>query len=167
MCIQTLIDNTKRPVFKINGVARVSKEKLEEFISPLILPGSTLISDGDQAYVGFSYDNDFIHERVTNYHEKSENGYSLAPVNSLYSSFKFFIAKYKGVSTRRLNGYINLFVFQYVLKQILSNNELNEYLYESLLDLENSLTDKTVKKVRYPLDIDKLFKELRSEGLLN
>ena len=29
------------------------------------------------------------------------------------------------------------------------------------------ITDETVKKVRYPLDIDKLFKELRSEGLLN
>ena len=54
------------------------------------------------------------------------------------------MAKYKGVSTRRLNGYLNLFVFQYVLKQILTNNELNEYLYESLLDLENKTTDKTV-----------------------
>jgi len=59
------------------------------------------------------------------------------------------MTKYKGVSTRRLNGYINLFIFQYVLKQILTNNELNKYLHESLLD------------------IDKLFKELRSEGLLN
>ena len=96
-----------------------------------------IVTDGDQAYVGFSYDNDIIHERVTDYHEKSENGYCLALINSLHSSFKFFMAKYKGVSTRRLNGYINLFVFQYVLKQILTNNELNEYLYESLLDLEN------------------------------
>jgi hypothetical protein len=59
------------------------------------------------------------------------------------------MAKYKGVLTRRLNGYINLFVFQYALKQILTNNELNEYLHESLLD------------------IDKLFKELRSEGLFD
>ena len=166
VCIQTLIDNTKRPVFKINGVARVSKEKLNEFIKPLILAGSVIVTDGDQAYVGFSYDNDIIHERVTDYHEKSENGYCLALINSLHSSFKFFMAKYKGVSTRRLNGYINLFVFQYVLKQILTINELNEYLYESLLDLENKITNETVKKTKYPLDIDKLFKELKNEGLL-
>ena len=33
-----------------------------------------IVTDGDQAYVGFSFDNDIIHERVTNYHEKSENG---------------------------------------------------------------------------------------------
>ena len=47
-----------------------------------------IVTDGDQAYVDFSYDNDIIHERITNYHEKSENG-------------------------------------------------LNEYLYESLFDIEN------------------------------
>ena len=77
------------------------------------------------------------------------------------------MAKYKEVSTRRLNGYINLFIFQYVLKQILTINELNEYLYESLLDLENKITNKTVKKTKYPIDIDKLFKELKNEGLIN
>lgn len=167
VCIQTVIDETKRPIFKINGVSRVSKEKLDEFIKPLILSGSTLVSDGDQAYVGFSYDNDIIHERVLNYYEKSENGYSLALINSLHSSFKFFMVKYKGVSTRRLNGYINLFVFQYVLKQLLTDSEINEYLYESLLDLNNNLTNIEVSKVKYPIDIDRLFKELKTEGLLN
>ena len=60
--------------------------------------------NGNQAYVVFSYDNDIIYEIVTNYHEKSENGYSLNLINSIHSSFKFFMAKYKGVSTRRLNG---------------------------------------------------------------
>jgi len=48
-------------------------------------------------------------------------------------------------------------MFQYLLKQILTSNELNEYLYESLLDIvniENRITNETVK-------------ELRSEGLLN
>ena len=42
-----------------------------------------IVTDGDQAYVGFSYDNDIIHERVTDYHEKSENGYCLALINSI------------------------------------------------------------------------------------
>lgn len=116
LCIQSVIDNSKRALFKINGTARLSRKKLDDFLLNLINENTILISDGEPSYIGFTDDNDIRHERVLNYKEKSRNGYSLALINSLHSSFKYMIARYKGVSTRRLDGYINLFILRFFLK---------------------------------------------------
>lgn len=166
VCIQTVLDDTKRTVFKINGVAKLTSSKLVEFVRPLLQDGSTLVTDGEPAYIGFGYDNYFIHERILDYKEKSKNGYSLGPINNLHSSFKFFMSKYRGVSTKRLEGYINLFVLTFILKQALKPSEIVNYVYESLLDLKNNLTNDFINKVKYPVDVENIYKELRNEGLI-
>lgn len=75
VCIQTVIDDTKRPIFKINGTTKLTKQKLDEFLLPLIKDGMTLVSDGEPSYIGFRDENYIFHERVLNYKEKSKNGY--------------------------------------------------------------------------------------------
>lgn len=167
VCIQTVIDDTKRPVFKINGTARLTKEKLDDFLLPLIKDGATLVSDGEPSYIGFRDENYITHERILNYKEKSKNGYSLAPINSLHSSFKFMISKYRGVSTKRLKGYINLFILKFVLKQALTEKEIIEYVYESFLDLDYNITDRYVESIPFPINVHKIYEELRKEGLFN
>ena len=103
VCIQTVIDDTKRTLFKIDGVARSSKEKLNSFIKPVLTPGAIMVSDGERSYVGFSWDNDIIDQAVIAPKRFSEDGYNLAPINSLHSAFKF-ISRCRGVSTDDLKA---------------------------------------------------------------
>lgn len=166
VCIQTAIDSTKRPIFNINGTTKLTRKKLDEFLLPLIKQGVTLVTDGEPTYIGFRDDNYIFHERILNYKEKSKNGYSLAPINSIHSSFKFMISKYRGVSTKRLKGYINLFILRYVLSQALTPKEIINYIYESILDLDYNITDYYVRSLSFPIDINKIYKELQFEGLI-
>lgn len=46
-----------------------------------------MVSDGERSYVGFSWDNDIIHQAVIAPKRFSEDGYNLAPINSLHSAY--------------------------------------------------------------------------------
>lgn len=63
-----------------------------------------MVSDGERSYVGFSWDNDIIHQAVIAPKRFSEDGYNLAPINSFHSAFKFFISRYRGVATDDLKA---------------------------------------------------------------
>lgn len=166
VCIQSVIDSTKRPVFKIDGVAKTNFNKLNNFFKPIIVPGSILVSDGEFAYDSFTLENDLIHERVLPTNAFSRNGYSLGPINNLHSSFKFFLKKYRGVSLKRLDTYIDLFVFDFVFKKLLKEYELISFLYESILDLNKKITFKQIFDVKFPIDLTKLFNDFKLEGLI-
>ncbi|MGI6781598.1 MAG: IS1595 family transposase [Acholeplasmataceae bacterium] len=166
VCIQTVIDDSKRTIFDINGVARLSKERLDLFLTPFINEETIIVSDGDYSYVGFAEKYLLQHERIINMYEKSKNGYSLGPINNLHSSFKSFMKKYKGVSTRRLNGYINLFILDNYLNQILNGYEKVEYIYESLLALENNPTFEEIFNVKFPIDVKAIYDSLRKDGYI-
>lgn len=166
LCIQTLIDDSKRPLFKINGTAKLTREKLDSFLLPFIKDEDVIVTDGEPAYIGFTDDHYITHERILNYKEKSDNGYSLGPINSIHSSFKFMLSKYKGISSKRLNGYINLFIVKYTFKQIFTNTELINHIYESMLDSNFKITNEQIKQAKFPIDIDKLYRDLKNEGLV-
>lgn len=166
LCILTAIDNTKRVIFKIDGVARLTREKIDKFIKPLILPGTTLITDGENNYIGFSWENDIIHQPISQTTHKSRLGYSLGPINSTHSAFKHYLKKYRGVSSKRLKGYINLFIFQFMMKRILSQVEMQDYLLRTILNLKIDITDQEIKETKFPIDIENIFKKLKSEGKL-
>lgn len=164
VCIQTIIDNNKRCLFNINGVARSNNDSLNSFLTTLIRDGSTLVTDGDLSYIGFANDKDIIHERVVAPLKFSRNKYTLAPINNLHSSFKFFISKYRGVSTKRLKGYLNLFMLNHFLSQILNGYEKINYIYESILGLDYNLSFNDINNVDFPFNVRLLYANLMKEG---
>lgn len=166
VCLQTVIDDTKRTLFNMSGVAKLNRQSLDAFLKPLLSANTRLISDGEHAYTGFTLDNDIIHETVIALDVKSRNNYSLAPINNLHASFKFFLTKYRGVSTKRLEGYINLFRLEFSLNRLLNQNEKIAYLYESLLDLDTQVTNQQIKDVVFLIDVKSIYDNLRLEGYL-
>lgn len=51
-----------------------------------------------------------------------EFGNSLANINSVHSGLSTFIAKFRGVSTKHLQGYLDWFAFDKMISYILDDN---------------------------------------------
>lgn len=166
VCIQTVIDENKRSLFNINGVGRLSHSKLDSFLKPLILSGSTIVTDGERSYMEFAIERDSYHEPVMPGNSYSRNGYNLNLINNAHSNFKFFMKKYRGVSTKRLKGYINLYLIQQSLKQILELKEIPNYIFESIMDLKYNLSITEIYNADFPIDVYGIYEELRKEGLI-
>ncbi|MGI6770944.1 MAG: IS1595 family transposase [Acholeplasmataceae bacterium] len=166
VCIQTVIDQNKRSLLNINGVGRLSHSKLDSFLKPLILAGSTIVTDGERAYMEFAIERDLYHEPVMPGNNYSRNGYNLNLINNVHSTFKFFLKKYRGVSTRRLRGYINLYLIHQSLKQILELKEIPEYIFESLMDLKYNLSITEIYNADFPVNIYEIYEELRKDGFI-
>lgn len=77
------------------------------------------------------------------------------------------ISKYREISSKRLKGYINLFIVTYTLKQMFSNKELINHIYESMLDSNFKLTNEEIKLTKFPIDIQKMYSDLKNEGLVD
>jgi hypothetical protein len=67
------------------------------------------------------------------------------------------------VSTRRLGGYIGLFVIVHNLHLLMNEKELIEYMEKILIDSQQ-ISDYDIKTFKSPIDVDQVYKNIQSSN---
>ena len=109
VCIMTAIDSSDQILMEITGLGEETNEMMHVF-DGRIAPGSLLVTDGKLAFETYAKNNNLNIEIVKSSRFTNEHGYSLAEVNGVHSQLDTYLKRYKGVSTRHLQGYLDLFV---------------------------------------------------------
>lgn len=112
VCIASAIDEFDNCFLEIVGTGPITSEEVEKVLAEKTKDVTTFITDCKSSYEKFLKENNIKLEQVKSGTYVNTNGYSLANINSLHSEWTTFSSRFKGVSTKHLQHYLDWFCFQ-------------------------------------------------------
>ena len=108
------VDEDDNAVARIVGLGQESREKADKML-PFLKGCATLVTDDKSCYEGFARDNGFAHVQIKSSGHSGGRGETMNEVNCLMSEFDVWFTRFRGVSTKHLQGYLDRFLFQKAL----------------------------------------------------
>lgn len=152
ICIISGIDEEDNIVLKIAGLGRESIEHYN-ILNDTFLEPKILITDQAWGYTTYANQLKCELDQIPTGAHKSPNGNDLNILNGIHSELKLWLKKYHGVSTRHLQGYLNMFIFKKTLSYKYERNERLFYAYLLSLPSRTNLFVKQICNKPFPVDL--------------
>ena len=130
-------------------------------IGKQIEQGSLLVTDGFMGFTTLSKELDCKLESIKSELHTNLNGYSLSSINQIYSELELYLQKYHGISTRRLQGYLNMFVLK---KKLNYTSEYQFHVRDAWVygvPRKTRITHRNESSIPYPFDVSKAFSNIQ------
>jgi transposase-like protein len=115
ICVLSAVDENDNMLFEIVGLGPESNEMMKE-VEGKITNCTVLVSDGKFAYQTYCKEHKCINEMVKSGTYSNENKYNLATINGLHSELENDFKCRRGISTKHLQGYLDMFLFKKILR---------------------------------------------------
>ena len=115
VCIASAIDEYDNCFLEIVGTGPITKKEVEKVFNDKIEVVKIFITDCKSSYEEFINGKNIKLEQVKSGTYVNSNGYNLANINSLHSEWATFLSRFKGVSTKHLQHYLDWFCFQKII----------------------------------------------------
>ena len=165
-CIISAIDDEDHLVLKIAGFG---KEKIDMYRSVLqdkVKEGSFIISDGMQGIEDLAKELGCTSEIVKADDHLSINGYNINTINQVHSELEVTLAKYRGISTRHLQGYLNMFVLRKHLNYISPYQFQVRDAWIAAMPKRTTITRRNESSYPYPFDIEDAYIDYTNPSLM-
>ena len=153
VCVLTAIDSYDNIFIKIVGLGPLSIDDLENNFSNWIEEKSILVTDSKSSYIQFAKNHNLILKQIPENKHKTKDGYHLGELNSLMSELEVLLLKCRGISTRHLQEYLDLFRFRKIIKYTIEYLKQNKEMYNYSLLQTTNIKNKNVCKREMPVDI--------------
>lgn len=158
VCVLFAIDEDNNMVAKIMGLGIESKEKAEAFL-PYISGCTTLVTDDAHCYYKFASEHGFKHIRVKSSKHVNLDGESINRLNNLMSEYDVWKTKFRGISTKHLQGYLDRFLFQIIVKNAFDVLDQPNIELSSLLKSSAIIKCKEILVKAMPVDLYEAYGE--------
>ncbi len=115
VAVGTALDRHGNLLIGIIGRGRLKYDALKRFFEGHITPHSTLCTDSAHGYARIAQELDLEHIQIAS-GKRRKDIYHIQHVNSLHSSLKHFMRKFRGVATKHLHHYLYWFKWIELLK---------------------------------------------------
>ncbi len=153
VCILMAIDSKDNIFIKVVGLGPLSTNDLENNFSDYIQEGSILVTDSKSSYIQFAKNHKLILKQIPEDKHTTKDGYHLGELNSLMSELDILLLKSRGLSTRHLQEYLDLFRFRKILKYTVEYLKQNKKMYNYSLLQNTTIKNKNICKRKMPVDI--------------
>ena len=153
VCILMAIDSYDNIFIKIVGLGPLSTNDLENNFSDWIEEQSILVTDSKNSYIKFAKNHNLILKQIPEDKHTTKDGYHLGELNSLMSELDVLLLKCRGLSTRHLQEYLDLFRFRKILKYTIEYLKQNKEMYKYSLLQTTNIKNKNICKKQMPVDI--------------
>lgn len=157
VCVICAIDENDHIICDITGVGQETKEMVKDFADKHFDGVNTLISDCKSAYETYCKNNNIINEQVKSGTYKNEHGYSLGNINQIHSDISKLMIIRDGVSTRHLQGYLDMYVFLKKLGYTTEYEDQKDEIVCQSFKLKTKLKTKDICGLPMPIDVDKIY----------
>ena len=110
-CIVSAADDEDHIILKITGYGKETKE-MYKCLSEQIEAGSSITCDGFMGFEELSKEWGCNINIIKSDKHIDNEGNSLSSINQIHSELEIFLSRYHGISTRHLQGYLNMFVLR-------------------------------------------------------
>lgn len=153
VCILMAIDTQDNIFVKIVGLGPLSTDDLEINFSDNIEENSILVTDSKSSYINFAKKHKLILKQIPEGKHVTKDGFHLGELNSLMSELDILLLKCRGLSTRHLQEYLDLFRFRKILKYTVEYLKQNKEMYNYSLLQDTLIKNKNICKKEMPVDV--------------
>ena len=157
VCVLMAIDSYDNLFVKVVGLGPLSTAELEGNFANMIEENSILVTDSKTAYIKFAQNHNLILKQIPTGMHITEDGYHLGELDSLMSEFDILLLKSRGLSTRHLQDYLELFKFRKILRYTIDYLNQNKEMYGFSLLQHTKLRTRDVCTKDMPVDIGKKY----------
>ncbi len=150
VCVLTSMDSNGNCFIKPVQVAKIQLPSLFKYLSKIISHGSFLITDKEKSYKSFckklgfklkQYKNERIYDENGNFLYFYSDNKELNRINSLHSRLKQWSNRFRGISTKHINAYMDWFNWSQIMKK--NFHDVKNHSKINWFDIRNTKTEFT------------------------
>lgn len=158
VCILSAVDENDNMFFEVTGLGPETNEMMKK-IDSKISNCTTLVSDGKFAYDTYCKEHNCINEMVKSGTHVNEHGFDLNTINGLHSELERDLYKRKGVSTKHLQGYLDMFLFKKMLTYTTDTGLKDIVTYNKTIPSNTKKYIKDIFEQALPIDLRQAYME--------
>lgn len=140
VCIASAIDENDNMFFEIIGTGPITTEMVKKSLTPKIKHVKQLITDCKSSYESEAKINNWNLVQIKSSSYTDDEGNSLANLNSIHSGLSTFLARFRGVSTKHLQGYLDWYVFDKYLNYTFEEKNQNKMILKNTILLSTNIS---------------------------
>lgn len=115
-------------------------------------------ADSASAYQEFCQNNQLILNAIpSGFH--SDGIYNISEINGIHSQLETWLKKFRGVSTRHLQEYLDWFVYIFTMKKRFMVNKIKTESYTNIIIDNNYIKAKDIFHIKMPIDLNIAYAE--------
>lgn len=155
-CVISAIDEDDNILMKVAGAGKETIEYYHGFDSHLRKP-TKLVGDQFWGFTTLAKNWNCELEQIPTTEYVNDKGNSLATINQLHSELRGYLHKYRGVSIRHLQGYLNMFTMIKYLKYHFNHKEREKQAYINSIPSNIILFNKDICTQPLPINLNFVF----------
>ena len=94
----------------------------------------------------------------------SDGIYNISEINGIHSQLEIWLKKFRGVSTRHLQEYLDWFVYIFTMKKRFMLNKIKIESYTNIIINNNYIKSNDIFKVKMPIDLNIAYAEYLNQS---
>lgn len=158
VCIVSSIDENDNLVLEIVGLGRCTTQMLEYALDDKVEYVNNFNTDSASAYRTFCKKHHIKLNAITS-GQHSNGEINISKINGIHSQLETWLSKFRGVSIRHLQEYLDWFVFVFTMKRKFSLNKVKTESYNTIVLDNNYIKSNDIFKIPLPIDLNVAYSE--------
>lgn len=158
ICIVSSIDENDNLLLQITGLGRCTTNMIENSLGKKLKNAIELNADSASAYQEFCKCHNLKLNAVPS--GFYSNGLiNIAEINGVHSQLETWLKKFRGVSTRHLQAYLNWFVYIFTMKKRFNLSKIKTESYSNIVINNNYIKAKAIFSMKMPINLNVAYAE--------
>ena len=163
ICVVSSIDEKDNLLLEITGLGRCTTEMLENSLGKKLKNAKSINADSASAYQKFCSDHNLKLNAVpSGFHSNGQ--INIAEINGVHSQLEVWLSKFRGVSTRHLQEYLNWFTYIFIMKKRFNLNKLKTESYSNIIIDSNYINSSKIFSMKMPIDLKTAYAEYANQS---
>ncbi len=163
ICVVSSIDENDNLILKIAGLGRCTTEMLENSLGKVMNNVSSVTADSASAYQELCLRHNVKLKTVpSGFH--SNGMINIAEINGVHSQLETWLSKFRGVSVRHLQDYLNWFTYIFTMKKRFSLKKIKTESYSNIITDDNYIKTDKLFSIDIPIDLNLAYAEYANQS---
>lgn len=159
ICIETAIDEYDNAFFEIVGTGPITSNMIKISLGSKIDEVKKVTTDCKSSYEEIAKENKWNLKQIKSKTYTDNEGNSLANINSIQSGLTTFLAPFRGVSTKHLQGYLDWYIFDKYLNYHFEEKSRNNNLLKNIINKTTQIFTSNVYSNQSGIDFADIYSD--------
>ena len=163
VCVVSGIDENDNLILKIVGLGRCTTKMLNDSLGTKLDNAVSVNADSASAYQEFCKKYNLkLNAIPSGFH--SDGIFNISEINGIHSQLETWLNKFRGVSIRHLQEYLDWFVYIYTMKKRFMLSKIKTESYSNLLINDNYIKSRDIFNIKIPIDLKVAYAEYANQS---
>lgn len=158
ICVVSSIDENDNLLLEIVGLGRCTTDMLKDSLGLKLDNAKSINADSASAYQEFCSEYKLTLNAIpSGFH--NDGIFNISEINGIHSQHETWISKFRGISTRHLQEYLDWFFCIFTMKKRFLLNKIKTESYSKILIDSNYIKSNDIFKVNMPINLNVAYAE--------